>query len=88
MVLYSGLKFRDMHLESPLRVCLIPITIARQREYIVWKMREAHFPHYILPLASAAGASTQGERAKLLSIRHALRLKRKFAILKGMLRDE
>jgi len=61
---------------------------APKREYRVWKMREAHFPHSILPLASAAGASTQGERAKLLSIRHALRLKRKFAILKGMLRDE
>jgi len=32
---------------------------ARQREYIVWKMREAHFPHYILPLwrGEAARAS-------------------------------
>ena len=43
-------------------------------EYMVWKMRFAHFPHHILHLwRGEAAASTRGERAKLLRTWHALK---------------
>jgi len=71
-------------------VCLIPITIvccacgACLIYYVVWDMREAHIPHNIT-FARRSRASTRGKWAKLLRIRHTLRLTLPLAKARGFL---
>src|SRR2546430_15406800 len=50
----------------PLRVSLISVTGAclRLRECVLWKMRDAHFPQYTLPLLRGEAARAPGEDAE------------------------